>query len=263
MKKREQGIKDNVRDEVRDESLLTYGRPSVSAWIAAAAVAFAFFILGGFIKTYRQMEAMREEYQYEIADLRETVRRLREDRVVLDQRQAGRGGPGYQAPRLEALPPARRESGRDYRDPRVQQSHDYGTQGYGAPQQPMQQQPQSHSLRPVPPPDFLNEFEDSVAERPRYQVGRTYEGGDARLLGAGGGAAQVISVSSDRKRVIVEGGRDLGLSEGARLELCRDGRWAADLRVLDVYDNQSSCEVLHATTPPQPGDTIRRAPQSR
>lgn len=78
-----------------------------------------------------------------------------------------------------------------------------------------------------------------------------------------GGPAQVVSVSTAHKRIMVEGGRDLSLGEGERLELVRDGRWIADLRVVDVFDYQSSCEVLHATIAPIPGDTVRRPPQSR
>lgn len=62
--------------EGEEELYTTYGRPSVSAWVAAASVAFAFFLLGGFIKTYRQLESLREESRREIAELRESVRRL-------------------------------------------------------------------------------------------------------------------------------------------------------------------------------------------
>lgn len=257
MKKRIQ----DIRERDREESLLTYGRPSVSAWIAAAAVAFAFFVLGGFIKTYRQLESLREESRQEMAELRETIRRLREDRAVV-----GPAAGGYQPPRFQALPPARRDYYEEQR-PAAPQPQGYGetrqepVRRSGLRPEPAPTAP--HSARPAADPGYLDQFVEPAIERPRYQLGRTYESGEERLIGAGGGACQVISVSNDRKRLIVEGGRDLGLNEGARLELCRDGRWTADIRIVDVYDSQSSCEVLHATVPPQPGDTIRRAPQSR
>ncbi len=82
------------------------------------------------------------------------------------------------------------------------------------------------------------------------------------LKTASGAESQVVSVSAANRRIMIEGGRDVDLVEGARLELCRDGRWIADLRVQDVFGNQSLCEVLHATVTPQPGDTIRMPEKS-
>lgn len=260
----------DIREKSYEDSLLTYGRPSISAWIAAAAVAFAFFILGGFIRTYRQLETLREESRYEIGELRETVRRLREERTLLAISGAGNRNGGYQPqqqlqeqqlPRIQALPPSRREGGYTSQ-PQVLDERQlqflHGGEGSPATREPVRP-----SSRLVDEHTFGADRSLAPAEKPRYQIGRTYEAGEDRLVSANGGVCQVISVSNDKKRLIVEGGKDLGLSQGARLELCRNGRWTADLRIVDVYENQSACEVLHATSSPMPGDTIRKPPQSR
>lgn len=258
-------MKKRMRDfheKTRDDSLLTYGRPSVSAWIAAAAVAFAFFILGGFIRTYRQLETLREESRYEIGELREAVRRLREERALLaaagvGQTRGGVNGSAQQQPRLQALPPSRREGGYVVTPPKLDERQLQFLRGG---EQSLPQERGAAALRPGGEGPLRGVFAEPMVERPRYQIGRSYEGGENRLLSVSGGSCQVISVSNDRKRLIVEGGKDIGLGQGARLELCRDGRWMADLRIVDVYENQSACEVLHATAEPMPGDTIRRAP---
>ena len=49
-----------MRDDDYDYDF-PYAKPPVSAWIAVASVALAVFVLGGFIKTYRQLESLREE----------------------------------------------------------------------------------------------------------------------------------------------------------------------------------------------------------
>lgn len=243
-----------------DDSLLTYGRPSASAWLAAAAVAFAVFVLGGFIRTHRQLETVKEESAREIAELRDSIRRLREDRAAMAA--SLHNDPSRRQPRLQNLPPARQgyADGPRYDPPPI-------VPNGGAPARPAALRPEQNArqYQTETAASGIGLFDDiqgvGPAERPRYQLGRTFEGDDDRLLTVAGDPCQVISVSNDLKRLIVEGGRDLGLTEGSRLELRRDGRWAADLRILDVYDNQSACEVLHATVQPQPGDTVRRAPK--
>jgi hypothetical protein len=96
-----------------------------------------------------------------------------------------------------------------------------------------------------------------------YQWGRMSGAPATRWLTTASGAqSQAVSVSAENKRIMIEGGRDVGIVAGSRLELCRDGRWIADLRVQDVFGNQSLCEVLHATLPPQPGDTVRMPEKS-
>ncbi|MCD8138839.1 MAG: hypothetical protein LUE17_03510 [Planctomycetaceae bacterium] len=241
--------------EGEEELYTTYGRPSVSAWVAAAAVAFAFFLLGGFIKTYRQLESLREESRREIAELRESVRRLQT--VQPPPPAVSRSQPRF-TPLAQAA--GRRET---------------DNPGFSQSLQPtpsssmMSAASAASSLRPAGRETprlleeaMLSEYGDGQ-ERPRYQVGRRGSGDNGQLLSATGGPAQVVSVSTAHKRIMVEGGRDLSLGEGERLELVRDGRWIADLRVVDVFDYQSSCEVLHATIAPIPGDTVRRPPQSR
>lgn len=307
MRRRQANPSDSERLEQDDDLFMSYGRPSVSAWIAAAAVAFAFFLLGGFIKTYRQLEGLREESRREISELRDSMRRLQ------NNSSSGGGATGRIGARVAAMPPASR---RERPQAPAQQS---APPQPSAPQLPVEQAPESvvppaerpvrqaeaqpirqpeqraavpdfsETLQPTPSssmttvavsareparapvvaaqpdPDLLEEamryeYEENLPKRPRYQVGRKGDGDTGQLLTATGDQCQVVSVSAVQKRLIVEGGRNLRLGAGERLELCRDGRWIADLRVLDVFDYQSSCEVLHATLAPEPGDTVRRAP---
>lgn len=273
MKKRLQ----DSRNKSLEDSLLTYGRPSVSAWVAAAAVAFAFFILGGFIKTYRQLETLQEESRYEVAQLRETIRRLRDElgRPQASATVSVRNSNEYPH-RLTPMPPARRDDRERYSLPPEQpvlgeRQTQFLNGGPGQDAQTLRPalRPSGKTSGqvdiPSPAPAYFDAFAEtqSEPERPRYQIGRTYEQTDNRVLGQNGATCQVISVSADKKRLIIEGGRDIGIDKGARLELCRSGRWTGDIRVVDVYDTQSACETLHATSPPQPGDTLRRPPQSR
>ncbi len=273
------------------DRLFTYGRPSTPAWIAAAAVAFAFFLLGGFIKTYRQLEALRDESRQEIADLREAIRRL--------QAQATSTAPIRPATplaHLEPIPPAavryeratRNERGRETRAalrsaPRYPPAEpppaglasmaapSGGQAGRtAAPRQsgspPAAAAAGDWALRNLPAgvgfvPDLGSGLENLRRQIPPGKNETPSEENFSAALA--GGDRQVVSISNAQKRVMVEGGRDLGLGEGARLELTRAGRWIADIQVVDVFANQSSCEVLQASLPPEPGDTIRRPSRDR
>ncbi|MCD8351512.1 MAG: hypothetical protein LUC93_12970 [Planctomycetaceae bacterium] len=173
-----------TRDPEGDEELYTtYGRPSVSAWVAAAAVAFAFFLLGGFIKTYRQLESLREESRREIAELRESVRRLQ---IV----QPSQSTAGRTQPRFTPLPQA---AGRRETDT---------SPGFSQSLQPtpsssmMSAASAASSLRPTgrETPRLLEEamlyeYGDGQ-DRPRYQVGRRGTGDTGQLLSIHGGPAQ-------------------------------------------------------------------------
>jgi hypothetical protein len=219
----------------KEEPIVTYGRPSVSSWVAAAAVAFAFFVLGGFIKTYGQLENLREESRREIGDLRDSVRQLHAQLALGGGREMRPVAQGY---RIQPLPPARRD-----RLPRQD--------GWEAPSV-LQRMPDSGLT------SGFDSYDEQNESKPRVQFGRSSNEESRQIIGVSGTPCQVVSVSGVNKRVMIEGGRDVSLIEGMRLELCRDGRWIGDLRVLDVFDNQSSCEVLHTTLAPEPGDTIRR-----
>ncbi len=239
-----------TREENRDavpDTHFPYGRPSVSAWVAAASVAFAVFLLGGFVKTYRQLDQLQEESRREIADLRDSLRRL-QSRLA--------AAPAAARSRLPSIGAAARPA-----------------QTAGGPQQGAPSgvpDPQTDPRYRLRPERAANANESTVAALPsfddpeqqqrgiRYEWGRTSGAKPSRMLETAGGApSQVVSVSGANRMVMIEGGRDLNLAEGARLELVRDGKWIADLRVQDVFGNQSSCEVLHATMTPQPGDTVR------
>lgn len=231
---------------------LSYSRPTHSSWVAVAAVAFAFILLGGFIKTYRQLQDLQEETRHEIAELRKTIRRLQTAPPATPAQQRSRmpvlGANGRQEQDPERIARAERLSrqvaetlpaGRD-----AYRSEDAGNAN-------------ESTIADLPA------FDDPEPRGIRYQWGRRSGVQTTRaLLSPSGGPCQVISVSGGNKRIMIEGGRDLSLTEGARLELCRDGRWIGDLRVVDVFDNQSSCEVLHATHPPEPGDTVRMPEKS-
>lgn len=272
-------IRDSRQPERDEELYATYGRPSVSAWVAAAAVAFAFFLLGGFIKTYRQLEGLREESRREIAELRESVRRLQTHPVTqaASPRTSVRITPLPQAVRRErsvevrSVPPAPAPVAPPIQTAvpayspqlQLQPTPSSSMASVALPSREPTRQPARGETSGLLEEAMLYERQQNQPKAPRYQVGRRGDGDTGQLLSPSGGVCQVVSVSNAQKRIMVEGGRDLRLGEGERLELVRDGRWIADLRVVDVFDNQSSCEVLHATLAPEPGDTIRRPPQSR
>lgn len=221
-------MRDDSRFEVEEH--LPYGRPSVSAWIAAVAVAFAVFVLGGFIKTYRQLETLRDESRREIRELRQSI-----DGVRVAAQAAPHAAQTGRLPSLPPLPPASRlpqSSSRAAALPSARQQQD---------KTPLREAAQR----------LFPEMEDT-GRGVTYEFGRKSDPGKNRLP-----QCQVISVAGPQRRVIIEGGRNSGLSEGLRLELSRGGRWIGDLRIIEVYDSMAACEVLHATLPPQPGDAVR------
>lgn len=249
MRKRYYELPEPEREEPPPD---TYVRPSTSAWVATASVIFAIFILGGFIKTYRQLEEVQEASRQEIDELRDELRRL-QSQFAAGERQTRQQVQGY---RVQPLPPARRDrrASQDYWEPPVERTNPPPTQQRGP-------------LRPEGAPrarvfdelsDF-SEYEEPEQRKPRVQFGRRSAEESRQLLSISGTPCQVISVSSSTRRLMIEAGRDMGLVEGGRLELARDGRYIGELRILDVYDTQSSCEVLHSTEDPRPGDTVRRA----
>jgi hypothetical protein len=213
------------RDE---EEFASYAKPPVSAWVAGLAVAFAFFVMGGFIKTYLQLEALREESRHEIRELKAAIETIRSAPNAPSSRQPQK--------RIALLPQASR------------------TRAIDAP---------LASSPSAPGRPLLADIEDERT-RPNgvtYSIGRS-----TRRAGDGYGAVvgerekpvcQVVAVNSAQKLIMVEGGLDQGLSSGARLELSRAGRWIGDLRVVDVFETMSSCEVLLSTIMPEPGDVVR------
>lgn len=227
-----------------------YGRPSVSAWIAVAAVAMAIFVAGGYIKTYLQMEALREESRREIQDLRRRMDGLRTS-VAGDKKRAARATslPNVERPVIEA--------NRQERPPRADEAMARSTTT--APNTALGE------VRTYLPE--MNETPSKVT----YEFGRRSRPANANQAKGGfgdafGGAAgaetireqyQVVFVSIPQKRVMVDVGRNGGLEEGARLELFRQGKYICDLRVLEAFANQASCEFAHAPRPPEPGDTVR------
>ncbi|MDR1520261.1 MAG: hypothetical protein LBU23_09005 [Planctomycetota bacterium] len=215
------------RLETEGEGYFPRGRPGAAAWIAVGAAAFALFVLGGFVKTYRQLETLREESRREIRELRAHIEALRGQTAVVP-RQPGRRRP--------TLP--------------------------GAPGKWMSSLREAPLELPAPPPPAPAGRDRVIASSlpPAVEAGRAGLGYELGRKSApppeiGAGRLQVISAS--RKRLMAEGGRNLGMAAGMRLELSRDGRWFGDLRITDVYDGMVACEILHAASPPRPGDTVR------
>lgn len=244
-----------MREYRRDESgdPFPYERPHLSAWIAAVAVAFSFFLLGGFIKTYRQLDALREESRKEIQELRDMIKKL--------QPQAGAAASRQSTPWMTHLPqPSMSQpsmpqpAGAPRQTPRIEESA-----------AAVERRPEA--LRPPETPRLPAADSEAGDTKLTYEWGWKSKSASPDAASGGlkagvrpGGAgslSQVISVASAQKKLMVEGGRNIGLEDGGRLELARGGRWIGDLRVLEVYDNMASCEVLHSILPPQPGDSVR------
>lgn len=205
-----------------------YDRPHISSWVATAAVAFAIFVLGGFVKTYAQLETLRRESQREIRELRTMIEHLNTAASA-----AGKNAPRARSVRGVLLPRANRPE--QSRPPAA------------APSPPPLPEAPPRQAVPLPPP--LPDLEER-------RGGITYEIGRRSQPQARREQQQIIAVGA-HKRVIVEGGRDIGMEEGGRLELSRDGRWIGDLRIAEVHDSMSVCEVVHSTQAPRPGDVWR------
>ncbi len=230
------------------EDLMPYRRPSVAAWVAVVAVAFAVFTLGGFIKTYLQLEQLRDESRREIGELRAQLDTLRLSYRIV-------ASPSARAPSSLTRPlpePTVRTA-----DRRARAAERAGSASLRSPLDPAKVMAEAEDL-------CLTDGEGEKSNRVTYTFGRsstapaeTLALGDDFKSPAPAFRGEVVAVNNAQKRLMTEGGRDVGLELGARLELSRQGRWIGDLRVLEVFDSMSACEVLHSTQPPEPGDTVR------
>lgn len=224
--------------EPENNDLMTYGKPPVSAWIAVAAVAFSFIVLGGFIHTYRQLEQLRKESRREIEKLRQTTGRLQSqlDSARIGHRQAGNGAAPAQAGQW-------REPGPEH--------------GFGA----APERPDGLSLGSGNGWD--SEADTPIGDRSGPESGRV----KARFgrSSADEGLAplwdndpcRVVSVDMEQKRLIIDGGRDRMLREGMGVELSRGQSYIAEARILAVHANQSVCEIGVARADPAPEDLVR------
>ncbi|MDR0363351.1 MAG: hypothetical protein LBJ46_11825 [Planctomycetota bacterium] len=214
-----------------------YRRPSVSAWIAAVAVAIAVFVLGGYIKTYRLYESFKVEAE---AELQKVRAELTEGRAMLATRETTKTGtpaPTSKSPAsssVKSIPPAlgvRPEPVKPPTEPAIPSASDQSGET-------------SSQRRPTVTADSgLSSLFIGVRKK---------QSNAGTLL-----KLQVIAVDNEQKQVLIEGGLDRAFAEGERLELMRNGRWFGDLRVIKVLDIMSACEVLMSTSIPEPGDLVR------
>lgn len=229
--------------EPENRDVMSYGKPSVSAWIAVAAVAFSFIVLGGFVHTYRQLEQLRNESRREIDKLRQTTGRLQSqlDSARLSQRRAGNGA----APAPSAM--RRRE-----REPEDAYDGAY----------PMPERLDGPGRSPG------NGWNSDIGvllagERTEPEPGRVKARFGRRSADEGlepmweGDPCRVVSVDMEQKRLIIDGGRDRMLREGMGVELSRGQSYIAEARILAVHANQSVCEIGVARSDPAPDDLVR------
>lgn len=229
----------------------SYGKPSASAWIAALSVAFAVFVLGGFIKTYRQLESLKVESKNEIARLRNSIEKLRGENLSRAELVI--------SPEATRIVPSSR-----FEQPRQRET----LPGVHSAERPDPAPPPARVKPPLGENDDFLTFETD--DDKRIPVIKAASGLSSLVAAkdkpspspsvdpdAEAGRIRVIAVNNGHKKIMVEGGRDKGIAEGGRLELSRSGRWIGDLRVVAVFDNISACEVLHCTMLPEPGDLVR------
>ncbi len=217
---------DNIVDEEDETESFdlgkSYGKPSRAALIAGVAVALAVFMFGAFIKTYKQLDLVRNEAKSETAVLKQEIEDLRQCITRGDTQLP----PPATARRDNVIPPRAL---------------------------PLQEQaeaplPENQSRTPtISAASGLSAFLSSKSKDAEPVSRQQVEENRIR----------VIAVNSGQKELMVEAGRDKGIAEGGRLELSRSGRWIGDLRVVAVFDNISACEVLHCTILPEPGDVVR------
>lgn len=221
------------RETKEFEEYFPYRKPSPSAWVAAVSVAFAFFALGGFFRTYLALEATREELAHarqENETLKNEARRLRSLPV-----HAFPSAPPAAYGRTRALPPAARIDGRSPTESRAYDRRD-GAAPY----------------RSGPPPAAWDE--GAVTAPPAVSVAPPSARTDNRLVR---GECRVVAVDYAGKRLHIDGGRDSGVRAGEILETHRSGERQAELRVVQVFDAMSVCEFVALKAGPVPGDRVR------
>lgn len=224
---------------------MPYKRPSTAAWVAAAAVTFAVFTLGGFIKTYLQLEQLRDESRREISTLRSQLDSLR-----INGRNTAPAS-ARSRPATRPLPDS------TTRAPRSRTAERAGSTASRSAPDPAKVMAEAENLCPADAPGDTRGRVTYTFGRSSAAPAETLALGDDFKSPAPAFRGEVVAVNNAQKRLMVEGGRNFGIELGARLELSRLGRWIGDLRVLEVFDSMSACEVLHSTQLPEPGDTVR------
>ena len=234
-------------EEPEKEAYFTYGRPSMSAWIAGVAVACSFFLLGGFIKTFFQLEDSRRS----IALLKERVHKLE------TQLEAPKSGQQQRRPRSrrDRSPPLAVNPG--LRPPAP--AYDAGPRVDWRDDEPADPEPRAGALATLP------EFPESRPGKISVSFGNTSGDGSA-LSPLIRGECKVVAVDrrTDREYVTIDCGYDDFESLGKdrnnrRLELSRDGAYIAEVNVLEVFAKQAVCEVVFKKNDqgPLPDDTVR------
>ncbi|MDR1612317.1 MAG: hypothetical protein LBT97_05975 [Planctomycetota bacterium] len=217
-----------------------YGSPTTAAWIAFIAVAVMLFVVGGYIKSYREFDAYKAKSRIQILKLNQELKDLRTaTRERTHERPPAAARSEEPHPEITDLTPSIRRN--------------------------------NHALSSPPtPPPAVNapSGADDIPEgrQQSSRPGITAESG-LSILFAGGrkeiaaadqqARIEIKAMDKDLKRVIVTGGRNRGFSEGRRLELSRNGRWIGDIRVVAISDVLSMCEILHYIARPEPGDAVR------
>ena len=67
-------------------------------------------------------------------------------------------------------------------------------------------------------------------------------------LDAVGPSGEILATNPDQRRVIISVGRATGVEQGRRFNVYRDGVWAADIRVAQVFSDMSMCDIVTPTS---------------
>lgn len=246
------------QDERHFDDSFPYRRPSLAAYVAVATAMFAFIVLGGFIKTYRQLDMTRSELaqtRRENEALKDALRRSKSQRR---NAYSVRPDQSYQYEPLRPLPSAVREPELSPPDPRSR-ARDAGTARSALRPDPgfHYDEPSGLAARRAPPPVQERPpplfSEDAPVSTPVYGRAPHTVGGPLRPAETD---RRIVAVDYVRKQLVVDGGRDVGATEGELLAAYRGREHLADLRITEVYDSMARCEFQQFGAEPVPGDLV-------
>lgn len=70
-------------------------------------------------------------------------------------------------------------------------------------------------------------------------------------------AGRVISIDHQNNFVIIDIGKDSGIKEGRKFKVYRQGRYIADIEVMQAREKISACDIKKESAPVKTGDTVK------
>ena len=232
----------NKYNKYADEDLSDYYRkPSASAWAAAISAAAAIFVLGGFIKIQQVTEKNNQEIRRELVEMRKNMDDFREkldnlrDANILSMSMLS-GQQRKELPYPDKISEKiEKKSGNLEKKPEQSLFSQTGNEKIQINNQIFPENYAVPAAGAVFYPDYKQQFQTSTIIRPDHVI---------------------TAVTPDQTRVMIKGGRDMGLIEGQKLNFSRSGRWLGELQAVTISDNVAICDVLKSSESPRIDDIV-------